>query len=56
MARDAKAYARTALMMCRKFVLDGSDHEADARRLFNEAGEMLDSLPISMVPAGWYQA
>lgn len=56
MARNAKAYARTALMMCRKFVLDGSDHETDARRLFNEAGEMLDSLPLSMVPAGWDQA
>lgn len=49
MARDAKAYARTALMMCRKFCLDEDRHEAAARRLFNEAGDMLDKLPTSMV-------
>ena len=56
MARDAKAYARTALMMCRKFCLDEDRHEAGARCLFEEASELLDTLPISMVPAGWYQS
>lgn len=50
MARDAKAYARTVLMMCRHPVYDGYYLEEDeARRLFGEAGDMLDKLPTGMV-------
>jgi hypothetical protein len=50
MARDAKAYARTVLMMCRHPAHDGYHLEEDeALRLFSEAGDMLDKLPTSMV-------